>query len=152
MPHLYPTRPPSDPDDGKALSFLPGVKRSEEERGELGPDDDVTGGIPQPDEETVDARGVAGRHSDLRLQTRLTSEGLQKRLFDIWYDAPTLEQEQGVNILFLAIGLLRWYDRDTSDLALHAPPVLLPGRLDLIRPAARLPPQVRADHPSPHPP
>src|SRR3546814_21785 len=69
-------------DDGKALSFLPGVKLSEEERGELDPDDDVTGGIPQPDEETVDARGVAGRHSDLRLQTRLTSEGLQKRLFD----------------------------------------------------------------------
>lgn len=60
-------------DDGKALSFLPGVKLSEEERGEFDPDDDVTGGIPQPDEETVDARGVAGRHSDLRLQTRLTT-------------------------------------------------------------------------------
>src|SRR3546814_1953393 len=79
---------------------------------------------------TVDARGVAGRHSDLRLQTRLTSEGLQKRLFDIWYDAQTLEQEQGVNILFLAIGLLRWYDSDTSDIPRHAPLVLLPVRLD----------------------
>jgi hypothetical protein len=30
-----------------------------------------------------------------------------RRLFDIWYDAQTLEQEQGVNILYLAIGLLR---------------------------------------------
>src|SRR3546814_14095905 len=64
---------------------------------------------------TTLVRSVAGRHSDLRLQTRLTSEGLQKRLFDIWYDAQTLEQEQGVNILFLAIGLLRWYESDTSD-------------------------------------
>src|SRR3546814_19427132 len=44
-------------DDGKALSFLPGVKLSEEERGELDPADDVTGGIQQPAEGTVDAPG-----------------------------------------------------------------------------------------------
>src|SRR3546814_14685554 len=86
---------------------------------------------------TTLVRSVAGRHSDLRLQTRLTSEGLQKRLFDIWYDAQTLEQEQGVNIIFLAIGLLRWYDSDTSDIARHAPLVLLPVRLDRSSAAAR---------------
>jgi very-short-patch-repair endonuclease len=137
-------------DDGKALSFLPGVKLSDEERAELDPDDDVTGGIPQPGEDVVDARGVAGRHSDLRLQTRLTSEGLQKRLFDIWYDAQTLEQEQGVNILYLAIGLLRWYDSDSSDIARHAPLVLLPVRLDRSSAADRFKLKGRDEPPSPN--
>ena len=86
----------------RPLTFHPGVQLSEEERAELDPDDDITGGISQPDDDATDDRGVASRHADLRLQTRLTSEGLQKRLFDIWYDAQTLEQEQGVNVLYLA--------------------------------------------------
>ncbi|MDQ0392207.1 hypothetical protein J3R73_001999 [Labrys monachus] len=73
--------------------------------------------------------GVFRRHADTRLQTRLTSEGLQKRLFDIWYDAAALEEEQGVNGLFLAIGLLRWFEDDRSDVARHAPLILLPVRL-----------------------
>jgi hypothetical protein len=114
----------------KALSFLPGVQLTDEERAELDPGDDVTGGIPQPEDDTTDERGLSSRHADLRLQTRLTSEGLQKRLFDIWYDAQTLEQEQGVNILYLAIGLLRWFDGDSSDIARHAPLVLLPVKLE----------------------
>jgi very-short-patch-repair endonuclease len=117
---------------GKALTFLPGVQLSEEERSELDPEDDITGGIPQPEDDKVDDRGVASRHADLRLQTRLTSEGLQKRLFDVWYDAQTLEQEQGVNVLYLAIGLLKWFDNDASDVARHAPLVLLPVKLERI--------------------
>jgi len=115
---------------GRALVFAPGVELTEEERAGLDPDDDVTGGVPQPEADEADSAGVAARHADLRLQTRLTSEGLQKRLFDIWYDAQTLEQEQGVNILYLAIGLLRWFDSDSADVARHAPLVLLPVRLE----------------------
>lgn len=87
---------------GRTLTFLPGKELSEEERSQLDPEDDVTGGIPQPDDQAVDGRGIASHHADSRQQTRLTSEGLQKRLFDIWYDAQTLEEEQGVNILYLA--------------------------------------------------
>lgn len=135
---------------GKALSFLPGTQLSAEERAELDPDDDVTGGIPQPDSDAVDASGIAGRHTDTRLQTRLTSEGLQKRLFDIWYDAQTLEQEQGVNILYLAIGLLRWYDSDSSDVARHAPLILLPVRLERSSAADRFKLKVRDEPPSPN--
>lgn len=134
----------------KALSFLPGVQLSDEERAELDPDDDVTGGIPQPEDDTLDERGVASRHADLRLQTRLTSEGLQKRLFDIWYDAQTLEQEQGVNILYLAIGLLRWFDSDTSDIARHAPLVLLPVKLERSTAADRFKLRWREEPPSPN--
>jgi very-short-patch-repair endonuclease len=134
----------------KALSFLPGVQLSEEQRAELDPDDDVTGGIPQPEDDEVDERGVASRHSDLRLQTRLTSEGLQKRLFDIWYDAQTLEQEQGVNILYLAVGLLRWFDSDSSEIARHAPLVLLPVKLERSSAADRFKLRWREEPPSPN--
>jgi hypothetical protein len=134
----------------KAFSFLPGVQLSEEERAELDPDDDITGAIPQPTDDAPDERGVAARHSDLKLQTRLTSEGLQKRLFDIWYDAQTLEQEQGVNILYLAVGLLRWFDSDTADVARHAPLVLLPVKLERSSAADRFKLRWREEPPSPN--
>lgn len=134
----------------KALSFLPGVQLSEEERAALDPEDDVTGGIPQPEDEAADERGVAARHSDLRLQTRLTTEGLQKRLFDVWYDAQTLEEEQGVNILYLALGLLRWFDADNSDIVRHAPLVLLPVRLERSSAAERFKLKWREEPPSPN--
>lgn len=134
----------------KALSFVPGVQLSEADRAELDPDDDVTGGIPQPDDEALDGRGVAARHTDNRLQTRLTSEGLQKRLFDVWYDAQTLEQEQGVNILYLAIGLLRWFDSDASDVPRHAPLVLLPVKLERTSAADKFKLRWRDEPPSPN--
>ncbi|MEX0956424.1 MAG: DUF3320 domain-containing protein [Rhizobiaceae bacterium] len=116
--------------EAKALTFLPGRQLTDEEKAELAEDDAETGGIPQPDEDDANENGIARRHLDTRLQTRLTSEGLQKRLLNMWYDARTLEEEQGVNILYLAIGLLRWFDSDSSDVERHAPLVLLPVRLD----------------------
>jgi very-short-patch-repair endonuclease len=134
----------------KALTFLSGVQLSDEEKAELDPDDDITGGIPQPEDDPVDARGVASRHIDLRLQTRLTSEGLQKRLFDVWYDALTLEQEQGVNVLYLAIGLLKWFDSDSSDVARHAPLVLLPVKLERSSAADKFKLKWREEPPSPN--
>lgn len=134
----------------KALSFVPGVQLSEADRAELDPDDDITGGVPQPEDDSINERGVAGRHTDTRLQTRLTSEGLQKRLFDVWYDAQTLEQEQGVNILYLAIGLLRWFDADTSDIARHAPLVLLPVKLERTSAADKFKLRWRDEPPSPN--
>lgn len=135
---------------GRAMIFVPGVQLSEAERAELDPEDDVTGGIPQPDDAALDERGISSRHSDLRLQTRLTSEGLQKRLFDVWYDAQTLEEEQGVNILYLALGLLRWFDADNSDIARHAPLVLLPVRLERSSAAERFKLKWREEPPSPN--
>ncbi|MDP9412894.1 MAG: DUF3320 domain-containing protein [Pseudomonadota bacterium] len=136
--------------DGKGLSFLPGRMLSDEERAELAEDDVETGGIPQPDDEDLDERGLARRHADLRLQTKLTSEGLQKRLFDIWYDARTLEEEQGVNILYLGLGLLRWYDADSSEVARHAPLVLLPVQLDRTSAAEKFKLRGRGEPPSPN--
>jgi hypothetical protein len=137
-------------EEGKALTFLPGAQLSDEEKAELEADDMETGGIPQPNDDGTDERGVALRHVDLRLQTRLTSEGLQKRLFDVWYDAHTLEEDQGVNVLYLAIGLLRWFDSPTSDVPRHAPLVLLPVQLERSSAAARFKLKTRHAPPSPN--
>jgi hypothetical protein len=136
--------------EGKAFTFLPGAQLSEAERSELDPEDTETAGIPAFRDGDVDEYGNALRHADLRLQTRLTSEGLQKRLFDIWYDARTLEEEQGVNILYLAIGLLRWFDKEASDIARHAPLVLLPVQLERSSAADRFKLKTRNEPPSPN--
>ncbi|MGZ3298485.1 MAG: DUF4011 domain-containing protein, partial [Asticcacaulis sp.] len=137
--------------DGKAMTFLPGVPLDAEGQAGLEPGDTETGGIPQPEDDPFEAIGQAARrHVDLKLQTRLTSEGLQKRLFDIWYDARTLEQEQGVNILYLALGLLRWYDDDKADTPRYAPLVLLPVTLERSSAAEKFRLKGRAEPPSPN--
>lgn len=112
--------------DGKAFTFLPG-------KGEAVEDDDIDGEIAefeQPEDDGVDSRGVANRHGDTRLQTRLTATGLQKKLLDLYYDARTLEEEQGVNILFLAIGTLKWIDPNNAAAQRFAPLVLVPVELE----------------------
>lgn len=63
------------------------------------------------------------------LQTELTAEGLQKRLLGLYRDGKTLEEEQGVNVLYLAIGFLRWFDSETSEIAREAPLILVPVSL-----------------------
>ena len=94
--------------------------------------------------------GSRARQAETRLQTRLSSEGLQKRLLDIWYDARTLEEEQGVNILYLAFGLLKWFEDDKSDTERFAPLVLLPVRLERSSAADRFHLVSRSEPPSPN--
>jgi hypothetical protein len=72
----------------------------------------------------------AARHTDNRLQTPYSKIKLQKRLLSMYFDACTYEEEQGVSILYLAFGFLRWYDTETSDRARHAPLILLPVQLE----------------------
>ncbi|ESQ73592.1 DUF3320 domain-containing protein [Asticcacaulis sp. AC402] len=128
---------------GKAMTFLPGAQPGvDDQKGS------TDTGLAQPSEEGPDVK--ATRHTDTRLQTRLTSEALQKRLFDVWYDAQTLEQEQGVNILYLALGLLRWYDADDSDIVRHAPLVLLPVQLERGSAAEKFKLKDRDEPPSPN--
>ncbi len=113
--------------DRKAMSFLPGAGEDEKADG-------PSGQLAQPDDESR-ANGMPDpRHTDSRLQTRLTSERLQARLLTMYYDAQTYEQEQGVSILYLAIGFLKWYESDSSDKARFAPLLLVP--VDLERPSA----------------
>jgi|GEM_PF-2725942 len=60
------------------------------------------------------------------LQTSLPPELLHKRLRDMRRDAKIAEEERGVNILFLALGFLRWYEDEESDSPRAAPLILLP--------------------------
>lgn len=86
--------------------------------------------LAQPEDDEIDERGVSARHTDTRLQTRLTPVGLQKRLLELYYDAKTLEEEQGVNILYLALGALKWIDPKNAANIRYAPLVLVPVFLD----------------------
>jgi very-short-patch-repair endonuclease len=116
--------------DRKAMSFLPG--RDETETGTV--DEADAPRLAQPEEPAADEGAPDPRHVDRRLQTRLTSERLQGRLLSIYYDAQTYEQEQGVSILYLAMGFLKWYESPSSDKARYAPLLLIP--VDLERPTA----------------
>lgn len=70
------------------------------------------------------------RHTDNLLQTAETAHALQKRLLKTYYDANASLQEQGINILYLALGMLYWYESDTSEDPKKAPLVLVPVMLE----------------------
>ena len=113
------------------FSALPdGSVDSEEVSTEELVDDEVVIHLPQPNDEDTDKRGFASRHSDNKLQTKLTSEHLQARLLDIFYESQTLVEEQGVNALFLALGVLRFNDPNKSKDEKAAPLILVPVKLE----------------------
>jgi len=117
-----------------AMSFLPVPTE-----GETKPDD-VDSQLPlldQPGDEDLEMDGLAPRHTDDRLQTELTSEQLQKRLLKLYYDARAYEEEQGVSILYMALGFLKWYEDANSDRERFAPLLLIPVSLDRTSAAAR---------------
>jgi Protein of unknown function (DUF4011)/AAA domain len=64
------------------------------------------------------------------LQTKLTQEALDRRLLKFFREARTFEEEQGVNILFLAIGFLNWFEDDRSEELCSAPLLLVPTSLE----------------------
>lgn len=119
-------------DDGKKMSFLPLPGEATKNGREDGNEDEE----PHLDETLAlifedAARGdeedrVAGRHVDTKLQTPHTSARLQRRLLATYYAARTAMEERGINILFLALGMLEWYEDETSDILRSAPLVLIP--------------------------
>ena len=84
--------------DEKRMTFLPAAAMP------LLPNGDPALGQPDAD---------PNRHTDLRLQTEYTSPQLQSRLLATYYAARTSMEEQGVNTLYLAMGMLRWTDGTT---------------------------------------
>ena len=71
----------------------------------------------------------AERHIDIFIETPLGPEALARRLLRLAHDAKTAEEEQGLNILYLAIGFLRWRESASSEILRKAPLVLLPVQL-----------------------
>ena len=84
--------------------------------------------LAQPDDDIVNSQ-IAARHLDRKLQTNLSSQKLQTRLLSIHNDARSYIEEQGVNILFLVLGFLQWYEADASQEPRRAPLLLIPVEL-----------------------
>ncbi|WP_406693837.1 DUF3320 domain-containing protein [Singulisphaera sp. Ch08] len=73
--------------------------------------------------------------TDLKLQTTLSAMRLESRLLAIYLAARTSIEEQGVNTLFLAQGMLSWYEADAPQKRLSAPLILIP--VEMARTSAR---------------
>lgn len=85
--------------------------------------------LTQPGDEGDDG-SPAARHVDLRLQTNVPSTKLQSRLLKTEHDARTFIEAQGVNTLYLALGMLRWFESASSQEARNAPLALVPVTLE----------------------
>lgn len=136
--------------DGKAFTFLAG--RSAEGTDDDDNDEAAEGiaELSQPEDEGRNERGVLNRHADTKLQTRLTPAGLQKRLLDLYTDARTLEEEQGVNILYLALGTLKWIDPTSVSKVRYAPLILVPVSLERGNAAEKFKLKWRQEDPAPN--
>ena len=65
-----------------------------------------------------------------KLEVDLTPNELQKRLYYINNQARTMLQEQGYNILYLAVGFLEWVDKSKPRQSNKAPLVLIPVSME----------------------
>ena len=101
-------------EDGRDMYFLP---KDESDDSSLLFDDDQ-------------AENDAARLTDNKLQTTYPSKELQARLLKTHYTARTAIEEQGVNTLYIALGMLEWYESESSDLPRHAPLILIPVEID----------------------
>jgi len=70
-----------------------------------------------------------------QLYTRLEKETLKKKLKSLYFEAQEYEEEQGVNILYIALGFIKWYENKNSEIERYAPLVLLP--VELVRDGAK---------------
>jgi hypothetical protein len=77
----------------------------------------------------ADLPSTSDRLTDGLLETPLGPEALARRLLRLATDARTAEEEQGLNILYLAIGFLRWRESTSSEVLRESPLVLLPVQL-----------------------
>ena len=82
--------------------------------------------LGEPDDDPDEA---AARHTDNKLQTALARAPLNLRLRETFRQARLSIEEQGVNILYLALGMLRWYESESSDTERRAPLILIPVQL-----------------------
>lgn len=67
---------------------------------------------------------------DDALHTTLAPEELDRRLQALLDDSATLMQEQGVNVLYLALGFLKWFEIDVPETPRYAPLLLVPVVLE----------------------
>lgn len=116
----------------KKMKLAPRIEEEET----LDPDEDAPSSEDNPsDELEVSSEGILLEENLMEvedeniLQTALTEAELQRRLFYINQRARTMIQEQGYNILYLALGFLEWRTEGEPDIR-RAPLVLVPVSLE----------------------
>ena len=85
-------------------------------------DSEVLPWLPEPE--------TAYHHTDRLLQTNLVREELQKCLYYVHHQARSVFEEQGYSVLHLALGFLKWRDRQDTDKFYRAPLILIPVELE----------------------
>lgn len=122
-----------------SLSFLP---LPEEYQQKIAENDDE-GTFSSSDDEAelppldlyLEQKKGASRFSDKYLQTGLIPAKLDKALLKLETEAHTMLQEQGVEVLYLALGFLQWNEPNNTSVSRYAPLILVP--VELIRSSAR---------------
>jgi len=112
--------------DQKKMSFLPLVDSRMEQSEDV---DELEFDFDDMFGESADEEGVAKRHTDTRLQTRRTPDVLLKTLLKINTEARSYIEEQGINVLYLALGFLEWYEAAGAQTPRNAPLILIPVEL-----------------------
>jgi very-short-patch-repair endonuclease len=110
--------------EGKTLVFQPAPEATQASLLPTAADSNL-----DVDDADLPAAMPAERHTDKRLQTPCSPDELRNRLLNTYYAARTAIEEQGVNILFLALGMLEWYESDASQEPRRAPLLLVPVEL-----------------------
>lgn len=102
---------------GKAMTFLgkPGKDEDQEEILDLP-------ALTEPEQEDA--------WNDTHLQTNETEQKLQTKILNTYHFAKTSIEEQGVNILYLSLGMLNWYEKGNTEEPRQAPLVLVPVTLE----------------------
>ncbi len=103
----------------KAMTFLgrPGKKETEDE-------EEMPELPPLTEDELQEA------YNDTRLQTNESEQKLQARILNTYYAARTSLEEQGVNTLFLSLGMLSWFEKGNDKEVRKAPLILVPVTLE----------------------
>ncbi|SFN28718.1 DUF3320 domain-containing protein [Proteiniclasticum ruminis] len=107
--------------DGKEYTILPGLKDLDrmEDRDSLSPRE-----IEERFHELLEGEFQQGK-----LRTLLREEDLEKKITKIYRDARTQMEESVANQLFLTVGMLKWYETDSSQKTRFAPILLIPVEL-----------------------
>ncbi len=112
--------------DERLMYFLPAGSRDADKSLEEGIPRALLASIAEHEDPSSEP---AAHHVDNRLQTPYSATQLELRLKNTFRTAHTSIEEQGVNILFLALGTLNWYESESSEMRRMAPLILVPVEL-----------------------
>lgn len=85
---------------------------------------------PSYDLKASDDDDVGDHHRDTLLRVLLPRKELDKRLKNILDKYHGHQRDTGLHTLFLVLGFVQWFEDETSDVALHAPLLLLSVELE----------------------